>query len=107
MRTGLLLAGGREEDLGAGRPVFLQPKLSANQNAEALFDLGMARNGCLLAVSGIGVDIVFLAVASQDTARAHEFPDEILAFHATSTTISFVWTLGCRGEVPSSSINMP
>ena len=89
--------------VGATRFAGLQTELLLNEPHQALFDLGMARNGCPASGDGIGVDVVSLAVALQVTATLDQRADEVATLH-TSTPSSRVCAPTCAGSDSVSSI---
>ena len=79
-----------------------EPKLAADQAAEAIPNFGMSWNASLAAALLIQIDVVPTAVSVEDAAGGFEFADEISAVH-TKTSISLVWAFS-EGGGPSSSI---
>ena len=65
-------------------------QLPTDESTETLPNLGMARNGCLLAGCRICVDVMTATVTLQVTACGCQLLYELTAFHATSNNIPFV-----------------
>ena len=68
---------------------LIEAKLLADQTAEAVLDLGVARYRGLSAVGGIQVQVVSAAMTVQDAARLPQFFEEGSTFQ-TSTSMGFL-----------------
>src|SRR5574337_74320 len=65
-------------------------QLFSDELAKALLDFQMTRDWRLPSVLWISVNVVLLTMALHIAACVNEPPNEVAAFHATSTVISFV-----------------
>ena len=74
---------------GRSKSSLSQSKLSSDEVAETLFNLGMAWNRSFFAGPGIGINVVLLAMPLQITAGLDQLTDKLTSPH-TSNPISLV-----------------